>query len=246
MAKKHKKDKAKKKKQKLTPIETQAADQPALKLKPSPKPLARPKSSVAAAPRIRLKPKAEGLTIREMTLEDLPAVYALGERIFTADWPTLYRTWDEYEIVELFAADGDFCLVASRGGQVVGFVLGTHIFKRRSAWSYGYLLWLGVAPEARGLGLGEQLVERLTEVFIAHGARMMLVDTSVENEPAKHLFEKMGFSGETQHIYFFRNLTRHPDYRKRQAAKPKRAMPKDKAAPPNTPSKPAKKKKKAG
>ncbi|GAB4457443.1 MAG: hypothetical protein Kow0031_38340 [Anaerolineae bacterium] len=243
MAKKHKKDKAKKKKDKKAAGVAQPAAKPALKLTPPAKPLVRAKSSVA--PKIRLKPKAEGLAIREMTLEDLPAVYALGERIFTADWPTLYRTWDEYEIVELFAADGDFCLVADLRGQVVGFVLGTHIFKRRSAWSYGYLLWLGVAPEARGLGLGEQLVERLTEVFIAHGARMMLVDTGVKNEPAKSLFEKMGFTGETQHIYFFRNLTRHPDYRKRQAAKPGRGKTGGKT-PSETRPKPAKNRKKPG
>lgn len=230
MAKKHKKDKAKKKKDKKAAAATPPAAKVALRLKPPAKPLARAKNK--PTPRTRPKPKVAGLTIREMTLEDLSAVYALGERIFTADWPTLYRTWDEYEIVELFASDGDFCLVADRNGQVVGFVLGTHIFKRHSAWSYGYLLWLGVAPEARGLGLGEQLVERLTEVFIAHGARMMLVDTSVENEPAKHLFEKAGFSGEAQHIYFFRNLTRHPGYKKRKAAKPKQKLPaEDKSAP---------------
>ena len=155
-------------------------------------------------------------TIREMTLEDLPAVYALGERLFTADWPTLYRTWDEYELVELFAADGDFCMVAELDKKVVGFVLGTLIFKRHSAWSYGYLLWLGVAPEVRGHGLGERLVNRITEQFIAHGGRMMLVDTSIENQPALRLFRRMGFGDETQHVYFFKNLTSHPQYLRRK------------------------------
>ena len=53
------------------------------------------------------------VVIREMELEDLPAVYALGESVFTADkWPSLYRTWDEYEPVGLFNSDGDFCFVA--------------------------------------------------------------------------------------------------------------------------------------
>ena len=51
--------------------------------------------------------------IREMKLEDIPAVYALGEAVFTADkWPSLYRTWDEYEPVGLFYSDGEFCFVA--------------------------------------------------------------------------------------------------------------------------------------
>ena len=44
------------------------------------------------------------LIVREMELEDLPKVFALGERLFTAEkWPNLYRTWDEYEVIELFA-----------------------------------------------------------------------------------------------------------------------------------------------
>ena len=60
------------------------------------------------------KPKGHGaVAVREMELEDLPKVYALGEKVFTADkWPNLYRTWDEYEIVDRFAADGETCLVA--------------------------------------------------------------------------------------------------------------------------------------
>lgn len=212
MAKK-KKDKDKKRDKKKQPPAEKHKTKPKARAKLPLKPKAKPRS----------KPKESNLVIREMTLEDLSAVYALGERIFTTDWPTLYRTWDEYEIVELFASDGDFCLVADRDAKVVGFVLGTLITKRRSAWSYGYLLWVGVAPEARGLGVGERLVERLTERFIEHGARMMLVDTGVENQPARHMFEKLGFSGETEHIYFFRNLTTHPDYLHRKEEQRKRA-----------------------
>ena len=51
--------------------------------------------------------------LREMILEDLPKVFALGEKLFTAEsWPNLYRTWDEYEPVEFFASEGETCLVA--------------------------------------------------------------------------------------------------------------------------------------
>ena len=58
-------------------------------------------------------PSNRSFHIREMKLEDIPAVYALGEAVFTADkWPSLYRTWDEYEPITLFSTDGDFCFVA--------------------------------------------------------------------------------------------------------------------------------------
>jgi ribosomal protein S18 acetylase RimI-like enzyme len=55
----------------------------------------------------------KNVEIREMELEDLAGVYALGEAVFTADkWPSLYRTWDEYEPVSLFLSDGEFCIAS--------------------------------------------------------------------------------------------------------------------------------------
>ena len=60
------------------------------------------------------------VTIREMIVEDIPAVFLLGERLFTAaDAPTLHRTWDEYEVIGLFQSDTEHCLVAEaeHGGE---------------------------------------------------------------------------------------------------------------------------------
>lgn len=129
------------------------------------------------------------VSIREMELEDLPAVYALGEAVFTADrWPSLYRTWDEYEPVGLFNSDGDFCFVADSGEKVVGFALGALIDKRRSAWSYGYLTWLAVDETMSRSGIATQLMDNITEAFIRAGARMMIVDTDAENEAAISFF----------------------------------------------------------
>lgn len=154
-----------------------------------------------------------GLTIREMELEDLPPVFALGERLFTAEkWPNLYRTWDEYELVDMFSADGDYCLVAELQDRIVGFGLGTLIEKRRSAWAYGYVVWLGVSPDMKRSGVGTRILNRLTELFIEDGARMMLVDTAMENRGAIDFFRRQGFGHELEHLYLTRNLSTHPDY----------------------------------
>ena len=158
---------------------------------------------------------AHTLQIREMELEDLSTVYALGERVFTADkWPSLYRTWDEYEAVSLFSSDGEYCLVAERDGKVAGFALGTLINKRKSAWSYGYLMWLAVEPDLKRSGIASQLVEALTETFIRAGARMMIVDTDAANEAAIGFFHNHGFGNEDKHVYLSKNLTGHPDYQR--------------------------------
>jgi hypothetical protein len=48
------------------------------------------------------------VVIREIELPDLAPVFALGQRLFTAEkWPTLYRSWDQYELVHLFGTNGD-------------------------------------------------------------------------------------------------------------------------------------------
>ena len=94
------------------------------------------------------------LEIRELTIDDLAAVFHLGERLFTSDFsPSMYRTWDEYEITTLFNSDNELCLVAELEGEIVGFALGTTVDKLNSAWKYGYLVWIGVRPGCRRAGL---------------------------------------------------------------------------------------------
>ena len=147
--------------------------------------------------------------IREMALDDLPIVYALGERLFTAEkWPVLFRTWDAYELVGLFATDGEYCLVAETDGNpVVGFALATLVEKRQRAVRIGYLLWMGVDPDYTRHGIGRQLVDSMTRLFIENGAQIMQVDTAADNVDALRFFRKLGFGDELAHLYLTRDLT---------------------------------------
>jgi ribosomal protein S18 acetylase RimI-like enzyme len=161
-----------------------------------------------------MKASSKTITVREMELEDLPAVYALGESVFTADqWPSLYRTWDEYEAVGLFYSDGEFCFVAEYKNKLVGFALGSLIDKRNSAWSYGYLTWLATDPSQKRSGIATQLIAAITNEFIRAGARMMIVDTDAENKAAIKLFRKHKFLHEDRHVYLSKNLASHPKYK---------------------------------
>lgn len=161
------------------------------------------------------QPVDDTLLIREMELADVAPTYELGQRIFTADrWPTLYRTWDEYEVVSLYANERPNCLVAERDGLIVGFALGSILEKRGEPWTYGYLLWLGVDPGTSRRGIGRQLIDALTTRFIDAGVRMMLVDTQADNEAALALFRRVGFGNERPHVYLSRNLTTHPEYQR--------------------------------
>jgi ribosomal protein S18 acetylase RimI-like enzyme len=147
--------------------------------------------------------------IREMDIDDLAAVFHLGEKLFTAEEvPNLYRTWDEYEVTGLFQTDPELCLVAEdeNMGLVAGFALGTTIEKSRSAWKYGHLIWLGVRPGYQRFGVGERLFNQLRSRMEERGVRIMLVDTEADNLGALKFFRDQGFAGPQEHIYLSLNL----------------------------------------
>lgn len=144
---------------------------------------------------------------RTATIDDLPAIFHLGEEIFHAQtYTNLYRTWDEYEVTTLFNSEPEHILVAESEGTVIGFAMGTTIVKARSAWSYGYLLWLGVSPDFAGRNIGGQLFDRFKRLMEAEGIRMLLVDTQADNERAIKFFRRKGFENPTDHIYMSLNL----------------------------------------
>ena len=73
-----------------------------------------------------------------------------------------------------------------------------------------------VSEDHKGKGIGTRLLKRLTDAFIAHGARMMLADTDPHNNDAMAFFQKNEFENEVPHIYLSKNLTDHPHYIKQK------------------------------
>jgi len=157
----------------------------------------------------------EELEIREMTIDDMAAVFHLGEKLFTSDFsPSMYRTWDEYEITTLFNSDSDLCLVAELNGEIVGFALGTTVEKQNSAWKYGYLVWIGVRPGLQKCGAGNQLFNEIKHRMKEQGVRMIVIDTDADNEAGIKFFKKQGFNNVREHVYMTLNLSRSRHKRK--------------------------------
>jgi ribosomal protein S18 acetylase RimI-like enzyme len=143
-----------------------------------------------------------------MTVEDIATVFELGEKLFTSkEVPNLYRSWDDYEVIGLFYDDAEHCFVAEMHDRIVGFVLGTTITKKRSAWKYGYLVWMGIDPIVQRMGVGERLFEWFRDTMLEKGVRMMLVDTEADNTPAIRFFKGLGFGNDEKHIYMTLNLS---------------------------------------
>ena len=157
--------------------------------------------------------KKANIFVRQMEIDDLAAVFHLGERLFTArEVPNLFRTWDDYEVINFFQNDSECCLVAETDDSedgIIGFVLGTTVTKNRSAWKYGYLVWLGVDPEFHETGVGSKLFNRFRDLMLNEGVRMLLVDSEADNLPALRFFRKMGFGHPQEHIYLALNLDPH-------------------------------------
>ncbi|MDF1577982.1 MAG: GNAT family N-acetyltransferase [Desulfurivibrionaceae bacterium] len=151
----------------------------------------------------------ELFAIREMTIDDLAAVFHLGEELFTSDYSSsMYRTWDEYEITTLYNSDNELCVVCERDGEIAGFALGTTVEKQHSSWKYGYLVWIGIRPDLQKLGAGDKLFNEIKQRMVEQGVRMMIVDTDADNEAGIGFFRKQGFDSIQQHVYMTLNLSR--------------------------------------
>jgi ribosomal protein S18 acetylase RimI-like enzyme len=150
------------------------------------------------------------IIIREMEIDDLSPVYHLGERLFTrSKFPVLYRTWETFEVTEYYNSDPEYCLVAENGeGSVIGFALGNIVEKDHSAWKYGYLAWLGVAPEHQGKNVAGRLIKEFEQRVKEDGARILLVDTEADNHRAIQFFRRHGFAQPKNHVWMSKSLTR--------------------------------------
>ena len=150
--------------------------------------------------------------IRQMEIDDISAVYHLGEQLFTSEeFPILYRTWDQFEVTDYFTSDPEYCLVAETepGGKIVGFAIGTTIEKEGTAWKkYGYLSWIGVDEAFQRTNLGIRLYRKLEQRLRRSGVRMIIADTDAENLPAISFFKSIGFTDSSQHVWLVKTIRR--------------------------------------
>ena len=62
---------------------------------------------------------------------------------------------------------------------------------------------LYVRESVRGKGFGEKLIEKAITFAEETGAKGILLETNIENITAQRLYEKIGFTKETNYFYFF-------------------------------------------
>lgn len=150
--------------------------------------------------------KSREIKIREMNIDDVAEVFHLGEKLFTfSTFPNMFRTWDEFEVIDFFSSETEFCLVATRKEKIVGFLLST-IIEKRSSRKYGYLVWFGVDETVRRKGVASKLFDKMKRIMEKNGVNMIIIDTQADNVEALEFFRKKGFSSPQDHIYLSLNI----------------------------------------
>jgi ribosomal protein S18 acetylase RimI-like enzyme len=147
-------------------------------------------------------------SIRPLTMKDIALVYHLGNTIFTAnEFPNMYRTWDDFAVVENFEGSPEFCFVAeaSSSKEIIGFLLGQTMTKSLVG-TRGYIQWVAVTNAYRRHGVATKLLQSFANVAKDENVSFLLADTPADNLPAINMFQKAGLCSKTDHVYLTRQI----------------------------------------
>lgn len=128
------------------------------------------------------RPATYGVLFRDMTLEDVPAVDALEQRLFPGDaWPL------HMFLSELSQPETRRYLVAESGGDIVGYA-GLMCIE-----PVADVQTIAVVPEFEGRGIGSALLTRLIGEARLRGAADVLLEVRADNPRAQQLYVRFGF-----------------------------------------------------
>lgn len=120
--------------------------------------------------------------LRELDRSSLDQLVSLDHAAFPWIWrnsATEFATYVEEPGVELYGVDMD--------GRIVAYIGFTAFL------GWGHIDRVAVAPERQGRGLGLQLTRFATDRLVRLGARRIGLSTQVSNQPARRMYEKLGF-----------------------------------------------------
>lgn len=149
--------------------------------------------------------------------EDVPAIVAIARRIWTMGMSKRledrfgiqagrpWQDWVEQDIGGAVGANLERCLVAEVDGNLAGWVT----WSINHARSQGQVGYNGVAPEYRGRGLGQALVQKALERIRESGVPLAIVLTGLDegHAAARRVYEKCGFKPLHQSITYVLEFT---------------------------------------
>jgi len=123
-----------------------------------------------------------GITIRDMTMDDVPAVGALEHKLFPIDaWPV------QMFLDELSQPETRRYLVAETDEGIVGYA-GLMCIE-----PIADVQTIAVVPEHEGRGIGSILLTQLIDEARRRGAADVLLEVRADNPRAQQLYVRFGF-----------------------------------------------------
>jgi [ribosomal protein S18]-alanine N-acetyltransferase len=123
-----------------------------------------------------------GVTLREMSATDIPAVHELERRLFPVDaWPL------QMFVAELAQAETRRYVVAEVAGQIVGYA-GLMCIR-----PVADVQTIAVVPEQEGKGIGSALLAELIRESLLRRAEDVLLEVRADNPRAQQLYRRYGF-----------------------------------------------------
>ena len=119
---------------------------------------------------------------RKMTPEDVEPVYAIELATFPAPW-----TLDSFHYEMRENQFSHYIVAENEAGKIIGFC---------GIWiviDSAQITNVAVLEEARGLGIGEQLMREAIQAAKAGGAETMSLEVRVTNTVAQNLYRKLQF-----------------------------------------------------
>ena len=131
---------------------------------------------------------ADQIRLRPARGTDMAFLYALSKRVF--------RQYGSYEenITQWYQSENTYTLVATFGKCPAGFAMLGPIRHERHAAEVSELLAIAVEPGKQHKGIGSLLMTEMLKKAKAWQIEIMMLHTYVQNEAAKKLFEKCGFT----------------------------------------------------
>lgn len=148
-----------------------------------------------------MTPKTDrlGLSCREATRADLPAIVALlnDDQFGHARNPAFDKEFARYEAAfeEILAAESNGYVVAEQAGRIVGCYQLTFI--RGLSYTGGeraQIESVRIASDLRGSGLGSVMMRDAIERATTRGCVLVQLTTDVRREHTKCFYERLGFA----------------------------------------------------
>ena len=132
------------------------------------------------------------ITVKEMKREHVAQVAELEKLCFADPWSenSIGSELDNFLALWLVVLEDD---------RVVGYI------GSQTCGSETDMMNVAVHPDCRRRGIAEILVESLIRELSLRGSQSLTLEVRVSNEPAKHLYEKLGFCQVGLRKNYYRN-----------------------------------------